>query len=156
MLLTVLPLAGFACAKEPPKAPHDLHPIPEARAADLVERVFRDAGLETDVNRFVEMGKGRRIRLEVAAKGHSYGVAYVTAVDQELLRGAIPPHPEGNDALVVEYGEGHQRYLVLYEQDYAEDDISGEEHTSTTIAADRKLERDVRDFLHRAKTQAWP
>ena len=48
------------------------------------------------------------------------------------------------------------RFLVLFADDYTEDDMTGEEHTATTIAADRRLVRDVRDFLHRAKQQGWP
>jgi hypothetical protein len=36
------------------------------------------------------------------------------------------------------------------------DDLAGVSHSSTEIAAELKLARDVRDFLVKAKAEQWP
>ncbi len=95
------------------------------------------------------------MRLEVAAAGRRFGVAYLTAQDWAEVGDALPARPSTN-ALVVARGEGGERILCLFAADYADDDQTGDERRATTIAADRRLERDVRDFLHRAEEQAWP
>ena len=68
----------------------------------------------------------------------------------------MPRRPEGSDALLVVRGEQGTRILLLFESDYVEDDLEGEGHTATTIAAEREIERDARDFLYKAAREAWP
>jgi hypothetical protein len=46
--------------------------------------------------------------------------------------------------------------LVLFERDYMQDDLMGESHENTNIAAELKLERDVKDFLRKATEDQWP
>ena len=48
------------------------------------------------------------------------------------------------------------RILLLYDTDYLYDDDVGEEHEETTLTAELKLRRDVRDFLVRAHAEKWP
>ena len=106
-------------------------------------------------NRYVRLGRDeKRVRLEVAAAGHRFGVAYLTAADWEQAGDALPSHST-NDSLVVATGEGGTKILCLFASDYGEDDQTGNDRRATTIAADRRLERDVRDFLHRAEEQSW-
>jgi hypothetical protein len=147
---------GFlGCAADPPRAPHTLSPIPEQRARELIGRTFREAGVATEVDRFVRVGRDdKHVRLEIAAAGRKFGVAYLTPNDWERAGDALPPRSSSN-ALVVATGEGGTKILCLFASDYSDDDQTGDERTSTTIAADRRLERDVRDFLHRAEAQAW-
>jgi hypothetical protein len=153
-IVTLAALAG-GCADDPPRAPHLMHPIPEDRARELIARTFREAGVAPEVNRYVRLGKDdKRVRLEIAAAGHMFGVAYLTADDWEKAGDALPPHSR-NDSLVVATGEGGTKILCLFASDYGEDDQTGNERRATTIAADRRLERDVRDFLHRADEQSW-
>lgn len=149
--------AGAAgCAADPPRPPHALTPIPEQRARELIGRTFRQAGIATEVDRFVRLGKDdKRVRLEVAAAGRKFGVAYLTSDDWAQAGDALPPRAS-NDSLVIATGEGGTRILCLFASDYADDDQTGDLRTSTTVAADRRLERDVRDFLHHAEEQSWP
>ena len=148
--------AGGGCAGDPPRPPHALTPIPQERARELIGRTFREAGVATEVDRFVHVGRGeKRVRLEVAAAGRKFGVAYLTSDDWAEAGDALPPRAS-NDSLVVAMGEGGTRILCLFASDYADDDQTGDLRTSTTVAADRRLERDVRDFLHHAEQQAWP
>jgi len=154
-IVTSALLAGASgCASDPPRAPHAMHPIPEARARMLIARTFQDAGTPPEADRMVTV-RDRRVRLEVAAAGRKFGVAYLTADDWAKAGDALPPRPK-SDALVVAVGDGGTRILCLFADDYADDDDTGDDHRSTTIAADRRLERDVRDFLHRAEGQKWP
>jgi hypothetical protein len=144
-----------ACAGDPPRPPHTMNPIPESRARALIARTFHEAGVEAEVDRFVHVGRDeKRVRLEVAAAGRKFGVAYLTPEDWAQAGDALPPR-SSNNALVVATGEGGTKILCLFASDYAEDDQTGDERMATTIAADRRLERDVRDFLHRAEEQSW-
>jgi hypothetical protein len=150
----VLAAAPVACASEPPLAPHAMHPIPESRARSLIAHTFQESGTPPEADRMVNV-RDRRVRLEVAAAGRKFGVAYLTADDWAKAGDALPPRPT-NDSLVVTVGDGGTRILCLYADDYSEDDDTGDDHRSTTTAAYRRLERDVRDFLHRAEAQRWP
>jgi hypothetical protein len=154
LALLALPLvSGVGCAAEPPRAPHVLHPIPEDRARQLIARTFREAGLATEVDRVVRV-KDTPVRLEVAAAGRSFGVAYLTDADWKEAGDALPARG-AKDALVLATGEGGTKILCLFAGDYGEDDQSGDERAASTIAADRRLARDVKDFLHHAEEQAW-
>jgi hypothetical protein len=148
--------ASAACAGDPPQAPHALRPIPEERARELIARTFREVGVTPERDRLVGVGRdAKQVRLEVAAAGRKFGIAYLTAADWEKAGEALPARGS-NGSLVVANGQGGTRILCLFADDYTEDDLTGDVHTSTTIAADRRLERDVRDFLHRAEEQSWP
>ena len=154
MALALALCAG--CAAEPPPVAHAMRPIPEGRARDLIARTFRGAGFPSELDRTVNVGPAEQpVRLDVAAAGHKFGVAYLTAQDWSTAGGALPPR-RTDGSLVVATAEGGTKVLCLFADDYTEDDASGEQHTRTTDAADRRLERDVRDFLHHAQEQSWP
>jgi len=46
--------------------------------------------------------------------------------------------------------------LLLYDRAYLSDDLEGEAHSATNIAAEKKIERDARDFVVKAKHENWP
>jgi hypothetical protein len=63
------------------------------------------------------------------------------------------------DALQLVSGlgaDGDARILLLHDTDYVYDDQVGGAHEKSTIAAELKLRRDVRDFLVRAHGANWP
>ena len=114
----LLGLAG--CAGTPVKAPHTMHPIPEDRARELIARTFRDAGVAPETDRFVHVGRGEKnVRLEVAAAGHKFGVAYLTSDDWAKLGDALPPR-QTSGSLVVAMGEGGTHILCIFADDYTE------------------------------------
>jgi hypothetical protein len=96
----------------------------------------------------------------VAAQGKKYGVAYVTTNERVRLGVALPARePSMGDALQLVSGQGDDgdaRVLVLQDTSYLYDDHVGEEHRETTVTAELKLRRDVRDFLVRAHAEKWP
>lgn len=108
----------------------------------------------------LELSGGKRLQIDVASEGRKYGVAYITPQERFELGGALPPRdPRMGDALQLVRGFGEDseaRILVLHDTEYLYDDHVGEEHESTTITAENKLERDVRDFLVRAQAEHWP
>jgi hypothetical protein len=98
--------------------------------------------------------------VDVGTEGHRYGIAYLTGADRELLdeKADLPPHAPGGDLPVVQ-GSGPDAdavILVLFAEDYQYDDFRGTEREATGIAAERKLARDVRDFLAQARLRKLP
>jgi hypothetical protein len=147
--------AMLGCAPEPPREAHALHAIPEDRARELIARTFREAGVPSEADRMVGVGReGQTVRLEVAAAGRTFGVAYLTEDDWKKLGDSLPARGKGGSLLVAP-GDGGTKILCLFASDYAEDDSAGDGHGASTVAADRRLARDVKDFLHHAEEQAW-
>ena len=133
-----------------------MHSIPEGLARDIIARTFREAGVTPETDRFVHLaGDTKNVRLEVAAAGHKFGVAYLTSADLATAGDGLPPRGDG-DSLVIATGEGGARILFIFADDYVEDDASGDDRTATAVTAHRRLQRDVRDFLHRAEIKEWP
>lgn len=108
----------------------------------------------------IALAPGRNLEVDVLSEGRKYGVAYVTANERAALGPALPPRDASmGDALQLVSGlgdDGDARVLVLEDTDYAYDDQVGEEHEETTVTAELKLRRDVRDFLVRAHAENWP
>ena len=144
-----------SCGGEPPRRPNILHPVDERRAFELIKRVFDEAGLTVEKGRG-EAVRGRSFAVGQAASGHKYGVVYLTHEEQMSLGDSIPNHDSNPEALVVVDTEAGDRILVLYERDYMTDDLEGDAHSTTTIAAEAKIERDARDFLLKAVRDKWP
>lgn len=110
--------------------------------------------------RMVAIGNGKSIKVQVGSDGHKYGVAYVTPSEEQRLGSALPPRTSAmGDALQLVPGTGKDsgaQILVLRSSSYQYDDQVGTEHTETTITAENKLTRDVRDFLVKAHAEHWP
>lgn len=151
--------AAAACGDEPARHPTQAHPIDEPRAQEVIARTFQAEGLDVEANRLVSVGATQKVKLEVAAAEHKFGVAYLTREEVKELGGLLPKHESDEGALVVLPGAGPDdgaHVLALWETDYMQDDLSGEAHSATEIAAERRLARDVRDFLQKAKAEQWP
>jgi hypothetical protein len=131
-----------------------MHPVDERRAAEILSRVFREANLEVERDREVTVGGGS-LRVAVAAAGHKYGVAYLSHDALARAFDAIPKRDADSDALVVVDASQGDRVLVLDERDYMTDDLEGETHSATTIAAENKIQRDARDFVVKAVRDQW-
>ena len=51
--------------------------------------------------------------------------------------------------------DGETHVLLLFQQNYTYDDLTGEAHEKTSITAEQALTRDVRDFLVHARAKAF-
>ena len=159
LALAVLGTSAAGCGGEAPKAPNILRPVDEPHAVSIMARVFREFGLDPVRNRTITFGSSDTpLRLDVAAKDKRFGIAYITWQDADKLGDALPKRGDP-DAIIVVRGSGDDadaRAALLFAADYMQDDLSGESHTSTSIAAEQKLELAARDVLRRAQHESWP
>jgi hypothetical protein len=148
-----------SCGGEDAKAPTILRPIDEPHAVAIMARVFRDFGLEPVRNRIIKFGPNDTdLRLDVAAKDKRFGIAFITWQDADRLGDNLPKRRDP-DAIIVVRGNGDDEDVhaaLLFAADYMQDDLSGEEHTATSIAAEQKLELATKDILRRAQHEGWP
>lgn len=151
---------AMGCGGPPPRAPNPTRPLDERRAVEIVLSAFRaehDRGL---TGRTLQLPSGKPLEVDVTGAGHKYGVAYVTANERHALGNSVPmPEPGMEDALHLVHGTGQDydaKILVLHDTNYLYDDQVGEQHEQTVLTAERKLERDVRDFVVRAHAEKWP
>lgn len=156
----VLALLAVACSSPEPRAPNPTRPLDERRAIEIILAAFADERDHPVPGRIVRLAQGQELEVDVSAQGRKYGVAYVTANERAKLGGVLPPRdPSMGDALQLVSGLGDDtdaRVLVLQDSSYLYDDHVGEEHRETTVTAELKLRRDVRDFLVRAHAEKWP
>lgn len=149
-------LAG--CGPGEAKAPNPTRPLDERRAVEIIRRAVRNEGEAPDTGRDEPVASGgKTLHIDVGVKGHSYGVAYVTSEDAEALGDAIPaPNKKDEKLKLVRVGaDGEARVVLLYQQNYRYDDLTGEAHEQTTITAESSLARDVQDFITHARTQKY-
>jgi hypothetical protein len=153
-------LLGPACGSPPPRAPNPTRPLDERRAVQIIAKAFDDERDRATIGQPVEIGTGQKLRVDISAAGRKYGVAYVTAGERQALGDALPrPVPGMEDALQLVRGNGGDadaRVLVLHDTNYLYDDQVGTQHEETIQTAERKLARDVRDFVVRAHAERWP
>jgi hypothetical protein len=150
----------LACGGPPPKAANPTRTLDERRAVEIIMRAFRDERDNPAPSRKIDIAEGKALTVDVSAAGRKYGVAYVTANERRVLGDALPARdPSMGDVLTLARGLGPEqdsRVLVLHDIDYVYDDQIGTDHEQTTLTAENKLARDVRDFLVRAHAQNWP
>jgi hypothetical protein len=159
MLLTAAVVCAGACSGEPPRAPNILRPIDEPHAVSIMAKVFREFGLEPVRNRIIKFGPNEvDLKLDVAAKDRRFGIAYITWQDADKL-GDSTPKRRDPDAIIVVRGNGDDddvHAALLFAADYMQDDLAGEAHTATSIAAEQKLILATKDILRRAEHENWP
>lgn len=121
-----------------------LKPLEERRARAVIEMAIVDSGAQPARPRVV-MVEGKEIALDMAIAGGPYGVAYITRSEQAALAGVLPPRDPQSDQLRLVRGANGEVVLVVWEVDYRFDE--GREHSATAVTAERKLKRDVSDFV---------
>lgn len=150
----------LSCSSPPPRPANPTRPLDEQRAIRVIIRAFHDENDAPVPGRQVELPAGKPLKIDVGSLNHKYGVAYVTRAERLQIGDAIQPRdPSMGDALQLVRGTGPDvdaRILLLYDEDYLYDDHMGSEREETTITAEKKLARDVRDFLVRAQSERWP
>jgi hypothetical protein len=155
-----LACAVTACGGPPPRAPNPSRPLDERRAVDLIIEAFREEKDRPVPGAVVALTESKRIHVDVTAGEHKYGVAYITALERVELGTALPEKdPSMGDALQLVSGlgeDGDARVLVLRDSDYLYDDQLGDEREPPTATVERRLKRDVHDFIVRAHAEKWP
>jgi hypothetical protein len=153
-------VALAACGSPEPRTANPTRPLDERRAIEIILAAFADERDRPIPGRVVRLSQGQDLEVDVGAQGKKYGVAYVTTNERQRLGSVLPPRePSMGDALQLVSGLGDDydaRVLVLQDTSYLYDDHIGEQHRETTVTAELKLRRDVRDFLVRAHSEKWP
>ncbi len=146
-----------ACGSGPAKAPNPTQPLDELRARELIARAVRDENAQAETGRTISVGQGKTLSVDIGVVGKKHGIAYVTESERQELGNLIPPHDVGSTALRVVRDTQDQDtvILLLHDRAYMLDDAIGTEHEVTGIMAERKLQRDVRDFLVQARAKQW-
>jgi hypothetical protein len=160
LLGSVACLISLGCSSPHARTPHPARPLEERRAIPVILQAWKDEGDAAVRGRPVMLPLGISLEVDVAAPSQKYGVAYVTAAEQQKLGDALQTRDQGGpDALrlVIGMGEaGQSHVLLLYDTDYLYDDQVSDGPRETTVTAELKLRRDVRDFLVLARSKRWP
>jgi hypothetical protein len=153
----MLTLAASGCGGAPtPKEPSPATPLDERKAADVIARVLFNAQLEPERGRVVELGPGKQVSLEVAARGKGYGVAYLTAGEEAQLTVFVPQGAAGSDTLAIVPGTAGEQVLFLFERNYMlQEETNGDATVMSSAAAERRMEGEVRSFLRKAQAEGW-
>lgn len=153
----VVVLAG--CPSEPPRAPNIMRPLDEPHAVSIIASVFKEFNVDVERNRIIHVGDDpKELRLEVAAKGKTWGIAYLTSQEGDKLGATLPVRKDPDQLIIMDAsgnGETGQRGILLYAGDYLSDDIYGDTHTATSIAAENKLALATRDVVRMVAHEGW-
>jgi hypothetical protein len=158
MFCALLMFSATACGPGEAKAPNPTRALDERRALEVIRRAIKNEGGDPTPGRDEPItGNGKPLHLDVGVQGHAYGVAYITSEDAQALGDAIPaPNKKDEKLRLVRTGaDGETHVVLLYQQNYVYDDLTGEAHEQTTIAAESALARDVQDFVTHARTQKY-
>lgn len=152
VLLALATVVVLGCPPSTPKTATAKRPIDDGRAAKIIAESLRKEGLEPGAAKKVSIPGGGEIAFDLTVVGRRFGIAYLSAEDITALGNhpiAQKKHVVGDPLRIettrLDGAEVH--FLVLYSSDYLSDDLEGVEHESTVIAAENKLDRDVRDFI---------
>jgi hypothetical protein len=164
VLAALAPSTLAACGGDPPRAPTPLRPIDEAHADSIIAHAIRAVGFTPEKGRSIHLlapngTDMREVKLDVAAKGKQWGIAYITLTDGEQL-GDVLPRSRDPERFTVVHGAGDgedaTRGVLLFAGDYMEDDLAGDDHTQTSIAAEEKLDIAARKIAREALEANWP
>jgi hypothetical protein len=146
-------VAATLAACQPPAArqPNPSQPIAEGRAVAIIARTLQEQGNPAAEGRDVQLANGKPLHADVVTVDQSIAIVYLTEQDLALLDAAadLPPRPASDDFWVTQ-GSGPDAsaiILLLDASNYRYDDLAGEQHETTSIVAENRLTRDVRDFL---------
>jgi hypothetical protein len=138
------PLAA-ACSGAQDRPTTAMKPIEERRARGVIERALLDSGARPAQGRVVSLVSGGEVVEDLALDGETYGIAYLTEGEQKKLHPNVPSYVIDDDQLRLVRGVDGAITLLLYEQAYHYD--AGDTHETTALTAERKLSRDVADFV---------
>ena len=134
---------GCTPAKGPDRV---LKPLEERRARAIIEEAIRHGGMTPTSPHIITLKrKDAQLSEDMRIDDGPYAVAYLTYDEEKKLAGIIPDRDPEAEELRLEKGTEGEIVLIVWAQNYRFD--SGEEHTATAITAERKLRRDVSDFI---------
>jgi len=137
--------AVTACGPAQTRPTTALKPLEERRARGIIEQAVLDSGARPIKGRSVKLRDGKELTEDMAIDGEVYGIAYLTEREVQQLGKSVPARNPESQQLRLVRGTGGAIVLLLWEDDYRYD--AGDEHTVTVVTAEKKLARDVSDFI---------
>jgi hypothetical protein len=123
-----------------------LRPLEERRARAIIEEAIKAGGLAPTPPRIIKLRANDGELSEDMRIGEGpYAVAYITAGEEKKLAGLIAARDPDTQDLRLEQGRDGEIVLIVWAQNYRFD--QGHDHTATAVTAERKLRRDVADFI---------
>lgn len=155
--LTATASLAAACSHGPAKAPPPQRPLSEHRALQLISKTVREYDRSPVKGGFIEVAEGKHLQVDIGIG--KLGVAYLTSAERRELAEAMPILKQRRrTSLFIHNGREGDLYikvLVLTAEDYAFDEYRGTDRTVSSIAAEHRLKRDVRDFVVQARSRGW-
>jgi hypothetical protein len=141
-LTVVAPLAACGGGQRPTTA---MKPIEERRARGVIEKALVDNGMRPATGRVVKLNGGVELVEDMAIEGEKYGIAYLTEPEAAKAGSAVPAYQRESEQLRLVPGQGGTITLIVYEQNYRYD--AGDTHATNAVTAEKRLSRDVADFV---------
>ena len=146
LLLSALAIGlVVSCSGRQGPADTVLKPLEERRARAIIEQGLLDSGARPLTPRTLTMADGSLLVEDMAIEGGTYGIAYITTMEESKMSPALPKRDPESDQLQLVHAGDTAIVLLLWEQNYRFD--AGSEHSATALTAERKLKRDVSDFV---------
>ena len=158
MLAGTASVLVVACAPEEAKAPNPTRSLDERRALEVIRRAVKAEGADPAPGRDEPLsGTSKTLHIDVAIQGHAYGIAYISSEDAQTLGDALPaPNKKDEKLKLMRTGaDGETHVVLLFQQNYLYDDLTGSAHEQTTISAESALARDTQDFVTHARSQKY-
>jgi hypothetical protein len=134
-----------ACGGSQSQGGSVIRPLEERRARALIEEALLAGGVTPARPRSVELPSGSDLIEDMAVESTKYGVAYLTRLEQTALGAAVPAFDPNKLDLTLARGGDGEVVLLLYEQAFEYD--AGADHTTNIVTIERKLKRDVTDYV---------
>ncbi len=148
-----LTLSVLLLACGPSKGPETvLKPLEERRARAIIEQAIVSGGMTPTAPQIIKLKRNdARLSEDMRIGEGPYSVAYLTYDEEKKLAGSMAARDPNAQQLRLEPGADGEIVLILWAQNYRFDE--GELHTATAITAERKLRRDVSDFIQHVVKQ---
>jgi hypothetical protein len=153
-----LVLLAAACAAPPAKSPNETRPLDEGRARELIANAIATDGATATGPRLVSLPRDKQLLVDIGVSGKRHAIAFITGTERGELGSSVPAHDVGSTALqlVRDTKDRDTRILILHDLAYMTDEQAGEQRAVSSVVVERRLQRDVLDFLAEARRQSWP
>ena len=127
------------------------------RAIEVIRKTASECGILALPAHDADLPGGNKLTIDVALEGKQYGIAFVTLDESKTLGKALPPANQKDERLrLTRVGaDGETRVLLLYQQNYQNDDAAGNERQQSSMQSELELARDVKDFLTFASAKGF-
>ncbi len=133
----------------------EARPLEQVRAIEVIRATAEAAGLKPGPSREIELVSGKKLTVDVSIEGKPHGFVYLTDEDEKAAGTDVGACPKKELRILSAGPDLKDKFVVLYQSQYKLDDLEGESHEESVIAAEAKLKRDVKDFIAGAQRRGY-